>query len=66
MTDPVPAQPESPSDEELRRRRLRDPEVQERLRQIHEQIEGGTPLGRGIPQDELQDFLREQRNQLDP
>ncbi|MGH2595884.1 MAG: hypothetical protein ACRDH7_07965 [Actinomycetota bacterium] len=66
MSRPLPVRPESPSDEELRGRRLRDPEVQDRLRQIHEQIEGGETSGPGLSQDELQDFLREQRSQLDP
>lgn len=51
-----------PADEEFRQRRLRDPDVQEQIRQIHEQIERGETLGRGISQDELEDFLREQRS----
>lgn len=64
MTGARPARPESSSDEELRQR-LKDSEVQERLRQIHEQIESdGTPTP-GISQDELQYFLRGQRKQLD-
>jgi len=54
------------ADEELRQRRLQDPEVREHLRQIHDQIERDGTLSPGISQDELQDFLREQREQLDP
>lgn len=54
-----------PSDEETRQKRLQDPEVQERLRQIHKQIDNGEPLSRGITREELPDFLREQRKHLD-
>jgi hypothetical protein len=50
---------------EARKERLRDPDVQERLRRIHEQIAAGEPLSPGIPGEELPDFLREQREQLD-
>ena len=53
-----------PSDEETQKR-LQDPEVQERLRQIHKQIDNGEPLSRGITREELPDFLREQRKHLD-
>ncbi|MGZ5306726.1 MAG: hypothetical protein ACXWEG_08330 [Actinomycetota bacterium] len=50
---------------ERRKERLHDPDVQERLRQIHEQIDAGEPLIPGISGEELPDFLREQREQLD-
>ena len=50
---------------EIRKERLHDPDVQERLRQIHEQIDTGEPLSPGISGEELPDFLREQREQLD-
>ena len=49
-----------------RKERLRDPDVQERLRQIHEQIDAGEPLSSGISEEALPDFLREQRERLDP
>ena len=35
------------------------------LRQIHEKIDAGEPLSSGISGEELPDFLREQREQLD-
>jgi hypothetical protein len=53
------------TDEEIRRQRLQDPEVQERLRQIHKQIDNGEPLSPGITPQELPDFLREQRKHVD-
>jgi hypothetical protein len=55
------ARQESPSDAQIRQDRLRDPEVQERLRQIHKQIDDGEPLSPGITPEELADFLSEQR-----
>ena len=48
------------TDEERRQRRLQDPEVQERLREIRETINHG-PSGSGIDAEELPDFLREER-----
>ena len=45
--------------------RLHDLDVQERLRQIHEQIDAGEPLSPGISGEELPDFLREQAERLD-
>ena len=59
------ADQESQSVSERRNERLHDPDVQERLRQIHEQIDRGVPLSPGISGEELADFLREQREQLD-
>ena len=59
------ADQESQSVSDVRKDRLNDPDVQERLRQIHEQIDAGEPLSPGIPGEELPDFLREQREQLD-
>ena len=50
---------------ESRRERLRDPEVQERLRQILDQLDADEPLSPGISGEELPDFLGEQREQLD-
>jgi hypothetical protein len=55
----------SQSVSDRRKERLRHPDVQERLRQIREQIDAGEPLSAGIPREELPDFLREQREQLD-
>ena len=55
----------SQSVSDRRKERLRDPDVQERLRQIHEQIDAGEPLSSGISGEELPDFLGEQREQLD-
>jgi hypothetical protein len=54
----------SQSVSERRKERLRDPAVQERLRQIHEQIDAAEPLSSGISEEELPDFLREQPGQL--
>ena len=53
------------TDEEIRRLRLQDPDVQERLRQIHKQIDDGEPLSPGVTPQELPDFLREQRKHVD-
>ncbi len=66
MTADREARHEVLSDEEMRRRRLQDPEVQERLRQIHKQIDNGEPLSPGIKPEELQDFLRDKRKGVDP
>ena len=55
----------SQSASEMRKERLRDRDVQERLRQIHEQIDAGEPLSSGISEEELPDFLRGQREPLD-
>jgi hypothetical protein len=48
-------------DEERRRRRLQDPDVRSRLREIHEEMERGDPPGPGITSKELDDFLRERQ-----
>ena len=55
----------SSSAPEIRRQRLVDPDVQERLRQIHDQIDTGGRMSPGISGEELPDFLREQRDHLD-
>lgn len=55
----------SPPTSAIRSQRVRDPDVQERLRQIHDQIDAGGPMSPGISGDDLPDFLREQREQLD-
>ena len=59
------ADQQSQSVSERRKDRLNDPDVQERLRQIHEQIDAGELLSPGISGEELPDFLREQPEQLD-
>lgn len=56
---------ESSSVPEIRRQRLVDPDVQERLRQIHDQIDTGGHVSPGISGEDLPDFLREQREHLD-
>lgn len=47
------------TDQEIRAKRLRDPEVQARLREIQESLKRGDPPGPGISGEELSDFLRE-------
>ena len=47
------------SDEQIRAKRLQDPEVQARVREIQERLRRGEPPGPGISAEALQDFLRE-------
>jgi len=56
---------ESSGTSAIRSQRLRDPVVKERLRQIHDQIDTGGYMSPGISGEDLPDFLREQREQLD-
>ncbi len=58
-SDRVP--PREMTEDERARVVLDDPEVQARLRQIHEDIESGQ-LGAGIRSEDLRRFLREQHD----
>lgn len=60
-----PACEESSSAAAIGSQRLHDPDVQERLRQIHDQIDTGGYMSPGISGEDLPDFLREQRAYLD-
>lgn len=50
---------EQDTDEEIRTKRLRDPEVRARVREIKERLDRGESLGSGISAEGLPDFLRE-------
>jgi hypothetical protein len=53
-------EPEKPSDDELRQRRLRDPQVQEIVRQIKRELaQGERSIEDGLTAEELPEFLRE-------
>jgi hypothetical protein len=59
-TDHVQTQAERDADEAIRRRRLADPAVQAKVREIQESIRRGDDRGPGIGAEELPDFLGEQ------
>ena len=50
------------TDAARRQRRLQDPEVQKRIREIQDEVKGGKNPGPGITAEELPDFLREQKD----
>jgi hypothetical protein len=52
--------PKNPSDDELRQARLRDPQVQEIVRQIkRDRSREEPPVEDGVTAEELPEFLRE-------
>jgi len=57
---PQPDRSSSPSDEELRESRLRDPDVQERVKRIQKEFSNKEdPAGGSVSARELPDFLRD-------
>ena len=55
---------EKATEDKDRRKRLDDPEVQARLREIHETIDSNAPLRPGVDAEALPGFLRER--ELEP
>jgi hypothetical protein len=48
-----------PEEDAAVKRRLEDPEIQRKLREVREIIESDSPLDPGLGPDQLPDFLRE-------
>jgi len=65
MNDDRPVSEESSSAAAIGSQRLHDPDVRERLRQIHDQINNVGHMSPGIAGEDLPDFLREHRKHLD-
>ena len=59
MPERVQTDAERDADEEMRRRRLADPAVQAKVREIQESIRRGDDPGPGMSAEELPDFLRD-------
>jgi hypothetical protein len=59
MTEPVESESQRTADEERRRRRLADPDVQAKVREIKERIGRADDHDRAVGADELPDILRD-------
>jgi hypothetical protein len=54
------------AEDDARRQRLDDPDVQARLREVREVIDSRAPLPPGIDADSLPGFLRDWEQTLEP